>query len=368
MAIVAYTGLPGSGKSYGVIKNVIIPAVEADRRIITNIPITDDFFVAYPSAQITQVTNDDIKTDNFWRLDEFSGAVVVLDEVWRLWPSGQKASNAPESHKSGLAEHRHRVGTDGYTTEICLITQDLQQLASWARALVETTYRSVQLSSVGLQTKFRIDIYEGPVTGPNPPESKRLRQIYGQYDLNICRYYKSHTMSQTGEGGIQSRADKRANIFKSPLIRYGIPTAITVFIIAVYSAYKSFELTYRSDTDTKPIQKPIINHPTAQNEPQHALQRSQLSTIWRLSGRFDNYYIISGRPGQALIIPIIDNRCIIDQDGPRCTIDDTLVTHYSGYNDPTDITNPLRAGISATATGAVEHRETVASAGAAPSK
>ena len=38
MSIVGYSGLPGSGKSYGVVENVVIPALEAGRHIITNIP------------------------------------------------------------------------------------------------------------------------------------------------------------------------------------------------------------------------------------------------------------------------------------------------------------------------------------------
>ncbi|STG73580.1 phage-related membrane protein [Escherichia coli] len=37
MAITAYIGVPGSGKSYEVVKSVIIPAVASGRRIVSNI-------------------------------------------------------------------------------------------------------------------------------------------------------------------------------------------------------------------------------------------------------------------------------------------------------------------------------------------
>lgn len=37
MAITAYIGTPGSGKSYEIVRSVIIPAVCAGRRIVTNI-------------------------------------------------------------------------------------------------------------------------------------------------------------------------------------------------------------------------------------------------------------------------------------------------------------------------------------------
>ncbi|WP_218058625.1 zonular occludens toxin domain-containing protein [Gilliamella sp. Occ3-1] len=37
MAISAYVGVPGSGKSYEVVKSVLLPAYMAGRRIVTNI-------------------------------------------------------------------------------------------------------------------------------------------------------------------------------------------------------------------------------------------------------------------------------------------------------------------------------------------
>lgn len=37
MSITSYTGKPGAGKSYEVVKNVILPAIAEGRRIVTNI-------------------------------------------------------------------------------------------------------------------------------------------------------------------------------------------------------------------------------------------------------------------------------------------------------------------------------------------
>ncbi|WP_241507523.1 hypothetical protein [Pseudomonas aeruginosa] len=53
-----------------------------------------------------------------------------------------------------------------------MVTQDLDQLASWATLLVETTYRMVKKS----KTMFRVDIYNGVAKGDSPPKSKLLRQ------------------------------------------------------------------------------------------------------------------------------------------------------------------------------------------------
>ncbi|HGW7889845.1 TPA: zonular occludens toxin domain-containing protein, partial [Escherichia coli] len=37
MAISAYVGVPGSGKSFEVVRSVIIPAVAQGRRVVSNI-------------------------------------------------------------------------------------------------------------------------------------------------------------------------------------------------------------------------------------------------------------------------------------------------------------------------------------------
>lgn len=48
MAISAYVGVPGSGKSYEVVSNVIIPAFMKGRRIVTNLyGISQDKINAY---------------------------------------------------------------------------------------------------------------------------------------------------------------------------------------------------------------------------------------------------------------------------------------------------------------------------------
>jgi len=38
MAIDAYTGMPGHGKSYGVVEHVIIPSLKQGRHVVTNTP------------------------------------------------------------------------------------------------------------------------------------------------------------------------------------------------------------------------------------------------------------------------------------------------------------------------------------------
>jgi len=238
MAIIAYTGLPGHGKSYGVVENVIIPALKTKRTVFSNIPMNDDVCLNDFGMTVIPFHIDDIiKNPNWWNDVFQSGAILVIDELWRLWPSGLKATGVREGDKEFLAEHRHRVGDNGFSVEIYFVTQDLSQIAMFARALVESTVRMVKRTNLGLDNRFRVDIYSGAVTGSKPPAAKREREIHGgKFSKEIYKYYKSHTKSQTGDAGDESKTDKRGNILKGLGIKVGIIfCGVLIFFIWVGS-------------------------------------------------------------------------------------------------------------------------------------
>ena len=224
MAIEAYVGLPGHGKSYGVVEHVVMPSLREGRHVVTNIPLERDDLLAdcaAPGAQITQLPDDWFERPD---MADFApaGCVLVLDELWRRWPAGLKSNNALLADKSLLAEHRHRVDAGGQSMRIVLVTQDLAQVASWVRLLVEQTYRMTKLTSIGANKRFRVDIYAGAPTGANPPRSKLIRSTYGRYRPQVYRYYSSATQSATGQVGDESTADGRGLIWRSPVIIFSI--------------------------------------------------------------------------------------------------------------------------------------------------
>src|SRR5690606_23708807 len=109
MAINVYTGVMGSGKSYEITLNVVLPAVLAGRRVVTNIDgINQDLIHDYlrdkhPNhtsdfGSIVHVTDAQISLPEFFpdesRTDGSSivqpGDLVVVDEAWRHWSSNQK--------------------------------------------------------------------------------------------------------------------------------------------------------------------------------------------------------------------------------------------------------------------------------------
>ena len=234
MSITAYTGLPGHGKSYGVVDNVICKALKEKRRIYTNIPINIDVCLERFAFTADQFHIQEIIDNPHWWTEVFeAGSIIVIDEVWRLWPNGLKAASIRNEDKSFLAEHRHMVGENGHSTEIILVTQDLAQIANFARNLVETTFRVVKLSKVGLNKKFRVDVYSGPVTGPSPPISRRESEIHGTFKSKVYALYQSHTKSKTGHAGDESRTDKRFSVFRSASFKI----ALVAFVVAATGVY-----------------------------------------------------------------------------------------------------------------------------------
>jgi zona occludens toxin len=284
MSIVAYTGWPGSGKTYTVVEHVILPALEKGRRICTNIELNiDDPRIAKFDVKDIQENPDAVNT-------VFQpGDVVVIDEAWRLWPSGLKASAIEETHKSLFAEHRHRVGEDGNSMEIVLVVQDLSMMAAFTRNLVDETFRSTKLSAIGLKKGYRIDIYQGGVTGQKPPKSQLIRQINGKYKESIYKLYKSHTQSMTGEAGKEQKLDTRGNVFNTWLIKGGVPLAVFMVIWGITKVYAAFQPEEEQEPKVefaKMAPQNVVKRPETKvtKTPKKIIRDDGYSRTWRLLG------------------------------------------------------------------------------------
>lgn len=361
MSIVGYSGLPGSGKSYGVVENVVIPSLEAGRHIITNIPLklgrlSDD----YPQGNVTLFDNREAEDDpTFFDLERHpAGVIWIIDEAWRFWKSGMKATNIPQCQKEFFTEHRHNVGPDGRTNEIVLVTQDLAQLCAFVRGLVEETYRATKLTAIGQKNKYRVDVFMGAATGQKP--GKPMRQLYGSYKPEIYQYYKSHTRNKTDfAAGMEEKADDRANVLKHPLIKVGIPVAIAIMVFGVYQVIGYFNAEELTD-QTSPAgeqttpganQRPITTTRSARiaretravkanlegrapHQVKHEIEPGwlPLSDQWRIVGQVNDIYWIWGERGTR---KIHSRNCatFLKTGEPFCVIQGKLVTYYS-YREP----------------------------------
>jgi zona occludens toxin len=401
MAIEAYVGLPGHGKSYGVVEHVVLPSIMEGRHVVTNIPLEREDILAdhgIPGSEITQLPEDWFERPD---MADFvpAGSVLILDELWRRWPSGLKANQASLADKSLLAEHRHRVDSLGRSMRIVLVTQDLSQLASWVRILVEQTYKMTKLTAIGSAKKYRVDIYLGAPTGQSIPKSKLIRQTYGQYKKQVYKYYSSATQSATGSVGDESKADKRGVIWRSPFIIFsivgpliGIPLGLWYVSGIFTGGFGVVDKAKAADHHPAQVQPSgLVNPPPPGFYPEPVLAPASLpepvetgpvdSQVWRVAG-----YIRRGSAGttgatgwpsisgyghpEAKSLPqakvpdlvvlhsaiygtryVVSDNCDLFPDGINwhCTIDGARVTPWTGRGDATNWASDSNRLVSRTA-------------------
>lgn len=264
MAIDAYVGKPRSGKSYSVVKQVILPSLKEGRHVYTNIPLTDEAHSEFPEMihQLDAKWFED--ADLFDKMPH--GCCVILDEVWRRWPKGMTANQIPKKDKAFLAEHGHLVDEAGRTTRVVLVTQDLDQLSNFCLTLIDKTYHSVKLDAVGAGSKFRVDIYDGSAKGERPPKSRLIRSTFDSYSSTVWKYYKSATKSQTDNVGDESRADKRATVWRSPFLWFSLIAPFVVVPLGLWYLSGLFSSGFGAvkEEDQVELSAPVNPPPAAQ--------------------------------------------------------------------------------------------------------
>lgn len=374
MAIDAYTGLPGHGKSYGVVEHVIIPSLKQNRLVVTNIPLEVDALLMTFGGRIEQLPEDWFERPDLGDLAP-PGCVLVLDELWRRWPNGMKASEASTPDKALLAEHRHRVDAQGRSMRVILVTQDLDQLAKWARLLVETTYRMCKLS----KKRFRVDIYRGSVGGPKPPKTQLLRQTAGSFKPEVYGYYKSATQSQTGDVGDESKADGRASILRSWGL-WGLVSIVllcgTLGIYGISRFFSTDRFEHAPAPAAAPVAKPVEAPAPAPSTASRAAQQVYnvkpegpvMSITWRVAGylhgindegktawkSIEGYnaqpkkrisqtsrVILQSVGNQTRLVPIAQCRFFEGTPDMYCDIDGERVTPWTGRGAVTSVIDPI---------------------------
>jgi zona occludens toxin len=250
MAINAYTGLMGTGKSFEVVASVIVPAIKAGRRVVTNIDGIQpqaiyDYLVNVKSCdvetlgQVVPVTNDDINKPGFFpgetKPDQVSivqpGDMVAIDECWNFWGDDNKIS--PE-HQQFFRMHRHFTNpTTGLSCDIVLMIQDLGSLNRKIRSIIELTSRTVKLKALGAPKTYRIELYEGYKLNAKT----KLDTFVKKYDPAIFPLYKSYAAGS----GKEKPIDSRQNILTNPRLWLTIAFFTLLLGVGGWNTYRFFK-------------------------------------------------------------------------------------------------------------------------------
>lgn len=305
MAINAYTGLQGSGKSYEVVSEVILPAIHQGRRVVTNIDGIDQdkiheyLVVKYKGVNpaklgsIVHVTNDRILEPAFFPDEEKPeidsvvqpGDMVAIDEAWRFWPAD--GGKLPHEHMQFFRMHRHYVHPETRVTcDVVLMIQDISGLHRSVKNVVEFSFRFTKHKSLGLSKRYRVEVYEGY----KQLRSHATSRYQKEYDPEIFPLYKSYA----GGAGTEQAIDDRINIFKRWWL---IPLAVAVLVMFVGGVGYLYHFFH--PTPHGPAAKAVSN--SSQNTPKPASEPS-FSVQWRLAGQvaFDGeqYVLLAGPTGR----------------------------------------------------------------------
>jgi zona occludens toxin len=248
MSITGYTGVPGAGKSYALMEQVVIPGVLAGRRVVTNIAGVDpDKVRAFceaksgPGSSIGTVVLFEGKRATepaFFPTEEISdentfikgGDLLVFDE-WRLtWP--QRGKLPSDDLEPFLRWSRHLVDAKGVACDIAIGTQLISDVHQGFRGLIERSYKFRKLKAVGLSKAFAWDAYEGHLQ----PKGAAYLTGNGTYKPEVFALYKSYASDSDGQ---ELQTDKRTSIFTRGL--YVIVAGVVLMLgLGGYGVYRFF--------------------------------------------------------------------------------------------------------------------------------
>lgn len=337
--VTALAGLPGGGKSYSAVELFVLPALAEGRKIMTNVPLLmDAIHRDFPGSRV--VLWDDITGINFE--DVGDGCLLMLDEVWRLWPQGKSAKNIPVSELAVIKEHRHRSDSKGRSMDVVLICQDTGDIAAPIRGMIETTIISTKHLDLGAENAYRRDYYRGAIKGQEGPKNALIRSENGKYKKEVYQYYKTHMGAQAGIAPDEKRTVK-TSIFGSMRFKLGAAAALSALALFFVSAsHTSNYLAGMTEKKPAPSAAKADSSQTAlvakkQEKPAEDVPR--YSRSWRIGGYIHNYS--TGQKPVFILVSVggvyrlhYAEKCKRVDLEDYCQLDGEVITRFSGRETP----------------------------------
>ncbi len=285
MPVKAYVGEPRSGKTYELASVVILEALKQGRRVLSNIAgLNYDAYVELIKLENAYITNigtivnlqhDEVKNADFWLTDLTAnnerherqiqrGDFIVLDEIWRFWDGFSRADSEgvkrPESVLNFFRMHGQMPHPkSGLICEIALITQDLQDIHRSVKNIINQTFVTTKLTSLGISKRYRLDVFHKHYIS-----RKALASYQKEYNSKYFSLYKSHSAKQEGDAdAVEISTDKRGNILNGMLIKIGLPIALLFLLFGFYFAWGFF---HPKSKEIENAETPSASLSVAQNQ------------------------------------------------------------------------------------------------------
>lgn len=231
MPINVYCGVMGSGKTYEVTKNVIVPAIRKGRNVVSNISGLNETAIheyivhkwGDPLEKLGSIRlcedSDIIEVTETTRVLKASflpwnasdgdkksfvkaGDLVVIDEAQRYWDTTAKL---PKAHLLFFTEHRHFAHPETKVTcDLVLMLPSMALLHRALKSIAELSFCCTKLKAVGAPKSYRIEMWEGT----KQTRKDRQRVEVRPYDKDVYPLYQSYE----GGAGKEHVVDKRQQI------------------------------------------------------------------------------------------------------------------------------------------------------------
>lgn len=152
MAVTMYIGTMGAGKSYEVVKSVIVPALKAGRTVVTNVDglnvdrlmdltgCAEEQIVSWTNEQFADETNYPQMSKPELSYKMPLGALLVIDEAYTSF--GTEKGQVTDRMVEFIRTHRHFVDPKTkVATDVVMISQDVMGLSTRVRNVAEFVYR-----------------------------------------------------------------------------------------------------------------------------------------------------------------------------------------------------------------------------------
>jgi zona occludens toxin len=315
MAVTAYAGVPGSGKSYAMLAEVIVPAVRAGRRVLTNVSGTNpDAVIDYCAKKwpndvghfgsVVLIDGEKTTEPGFFPSTDAPegesvlqpGDLFVFDEVRMYWPRRGRFS---EEIMKFLRYHRHFVDSDtGQSTDVVLASQLITDYHADYRGIIERNYKFKKLKTLGRPTNYVWSMWEGS----DQRKGEAVANGGGTYRKEIYALYSSYIAGSGKETG----TDRRENVLANKKLWALCGGVLVMALISFWSLWSMFTPSKKPVAATnlvapiapvvQPMGTPDASVPTANGAP-------PVSSIWRIAGRIEtpslNVVVLVDRAGNS---------------------------------------------------------------------